>query len=67
MCLKYRKLIGKIGDLEVGQVKSAAERIMHTGDVDKKNVFIYGGSHGGFISAFLLGLYPVSDRFSFLF
>jgi len=51
----------------VGQVKSAAERIMHTGDVDKKNVFIYGGSHGGFISAFLLGLYPVSDRFSFLF
>ena len=27
--------------------------------LDSKNIFVFGGSHGGFIGAFLTGMFPV--------
>nr|CAG8616904.1 9481_t:CDS:10 [Entrophospora candida] len=51
-------LIGKIGDVEVEEVQLSTKYIIEKENLDEKNVVIMGGSHGGFISAHLIGKYP---------
>ena len=52
-------LLGKIGDLEVQQTHTVAKYLLDTYDwLDPKCVFSFGGSHGGFISAWLSVRYP---------
>ncbi|RGB38280.1 Alpha/Beta hydrolase protein [Rhizophagus diaphanus] len=51
-------LIGKAGDLEVKEVQASAQYFIDNGLVDPNKVIVMGGSHGGFISAHLIGKYP---------
>jgi acylaminoacyl-peptidase len=51
-------LIGKIGDLDVQDTHSAAQWASNQDNVDKHNIFLYGGSHGGFLTAHLLAREP---------
>ena len=38
-------------------------RVLEGGEVETSNVFIMGGSHGGFLTAHLIGQYPVRLNF----
>ena len=38
----------------------AAKKVLESGEVNDTNVFVMGGSHGGFLTAHLIGQYPVS-------
>lgn len=38
----------------------ATETIVKSGEADGNSVVVHGGSHGGFISAHLIGQYPVN-------
>ncbi|GBC00833.1 hypothetical protein RclHR1_03990010 [Rhizophagus clarus] len=51
-------LIGKAGDLDVKEVQASAQYFIDNGLVDPNKVIAMGGSHGGFISAHLIGKYP---------
>ncbi|KAJ3322315.1 hypothetical protein HDV06_003209 [Boothiomyces sp. JEL0866] len=51
-------LIGQIGTLDIHDVHSAAVWAKATQGVDQENVYLFGGSHGGFISAHLVTRYP---------
>ncbi|KAI9105906.1 Alpha/Beta hydrolase protein [Phlyctochytrium arcticum] len=51
-------LIGNIGDLDVEDTHFVAEELRTSGEVDPTRVAVWGGSHGGFVSAFLVGRYP---------
>lgn len=47
-------LIGRVGELEVDDTHSAAIWASQQPGISADNCFLYGGSHGGFISAHLL-------------
>lgn len=47
-----------IGTQDVQDVQRAALKVLGSGEVDTSNVFITGGSHGGFLTAHLIGKYP---------
>jgi acylaminoacyl-peptidase len=49
-----RSLIGEIGDLDIKDTHFAALWASNQPKVDPKRVFLFGGSHGGFIIAHLL-------------
>ncbi len=51
-------LVGKIGQLEVNETFKATQWALDLPNIDKENVFIFGGSHGGFITAHLIAQYP---------
>ncbi|XP_015764968.1 PREDICTED: acylamino-acid-releasing enzyme-like [Acropora digitifera] len=51
-------LPGKIGTQDVQDVQHAAKKVLENGEVDDTNVFVMGGSHGGFLTAHLIGQYP---------
>ena len=53
-------LPGKIGVQDVQDVKRLTELFLDQCDdiCDRKNVFLFGGSHGGFLSAHLIGQFP---------
>lgn len=55
------KLEGTIGVQDVADVMRALDAVKATHQVSDK-VFLMGGSHGGYICAFLCGLYP--ERFA---
>lgn len=47
-----------IGTQDVQDVQRVALKVLGSGEVDTSNVFITGGSHGGFLTAHLIGKYP---------
>lgn len=51
-------LIGKVGDVDIEDTQFVAEYMRKSGEVDVDRVAIWGGSHGGYVSAFLVGKYP---------
>ncbi|KAI8998090.1 Alpha/Beta hydrolase protein [Gaertneriomyces semiglobifer] len=51
-------LIGRVGELDTSDTHAIAEDVISGGKVDKDRVYLMGGSHGGFVSAFLSGLQP---------
>ncbi|KAJ3160701.1 hypothetical protein HDU86_000460 [Geranomyces michiganensis] len=51
-------LVGKVGTLDVEDTQYVAEQVCKSGEVDAKRVAIWGGSHGGFLTAWLVGRYP---------
>lgn len=59
--LLLTELLGRIGDIDLDDVHSAAKAVIHEhggGRIDGGKVGLFGGSHGGFITAFLVGMYP---------
>ncbi|XP_048587874.1 acylamino-acid-releasing enzyme isoform X1 [Nematostella vectensis] len=56
-----QSIIGKVGTQDVREVMAAAENVLSRGAHDPHNLFVMGGSHGGFLSAHLIGQYP--DKF----
>ncbi|XP_076468947.1 LOW QUALITY PROTEIN: acylamino-acid-releasing enzyme-like [Babylonia areolata] len=54
-------LLGNVGNFDVKDCILAMQRVQEMGVVDTQNTFVYGGSHGGFLSAHLIGQYP--DQF----
>ncbi|RZF34360.1 hypothetical protein LSTR_LSTR008899 [Laodelphax striatellus] len=61
-CVKY--LLGKIGDADVKDCQQIAEELcsMERLKFDGKRKVLFGGSHGGFLSAHLIGQYPESYK-----
>ncbi|KAI8818824.1 Alpha/Beta hydrolase protein [Fimicolochytrium jonesii] len=51
-------LIGRVGDLDVEDTQYVAEEVRKSGEVDPDRVALWGGSHGGFLTAWLVGKYP---------
>ena len=53
-------LPGKVGAQDVHDVHSTVLSYISANEnaVDRQNVYVFGGSHGGFISAHLIGQYP---------
>ena len=49
-------LLGHVGDIDVKDVQQAAKEIFASGDFTK--AVVMGGSHGGFLTAHLIGQYP---------
>lgn len=50
-----KKLIGRIGELDVEQIHNAAQYTIKKYDsiIDNQRVFVMGGSHGGFLAAWM--------------
>ncbi|KAH6567333.1 hypothetical protein BASA83_008867 [Batrachochytrium salamandrivorans] len=51
-------VIGRVGELDLSDVNSAAYWASQQPGIDKDKVTLFGGSHGGFITAHLLGFEP---------
>ncbi|KAK3746604.1 hypothetical protein QZH41_014509 [Actinostola sp. cb2023] len=51
-------LPGSIGTQDVTEVKFAVDTVLRSGEFNQENVFLMGGSHGGFIAGHLIGQYP---------
>ncbi|RMX52916.1 hypothetical protein pdam_00010942 [Pocillopora damicornis] len=52
---QLHSLPGNIGIQDVQDVQRAALKVLGSGEVDTSNVFIMGGSHGGFLTTHLIG------------
>ncbi|XP_052094741.1 acylamino-acid-releasing enzyme-like isoform X1 [Mytilus californianus] len=53
-----RSLPGNVGDQDVKDCQAAAEEVVSSGKVNGDKVVVFGGSHGGFLTAHLIGQYP---------
>lgn len=53
-----RALLGKCGDLDVRDCVATAEWAVSEGLAQRDQLLVIGGSHGGFLSAHLIGQYP---------
>ncbi|KAK2155253.1 hypothetical protein NP493_2091g00008 [Ridgeia piscesae] len=51
-------LLGKVGTQDVRDVQNAVEKVLDMDVVDKDRVVVIGGSHGGFLTAHLIGQFP---------
>ncbi|KAM7437971.1 hypothetical protein ABFA07_012488 [Porites harrisoni] len=51
-------LPGNVGTQDVQDVQRVAVKVLESGEVDTSNVFVMGGSHGGFLTTHLIGQYP---------
>ena len=58
-------LLGNIGKNDVEDVMNAIKHVLKSSSVvniDKTNLFVVGGSHGGFLTGHLIGQYPAMFR-----
>lgn len=55
-------LLGHIGDMDVKDVNHAASDVLERGLADPAKVCVYGGSHGGFLTAHLTAQFPERYR-----
>ncbi|XP_035227919.1 acylamino-acid-releasing enzyme-like isoform X2 [Stegodyphus dumicola] len=53
-----RSLLGNIGTQDVQDVQHAAEYLKNKSELKISDVVLFGGSHGGFLTAHLCGQYP---------
>ncbi|CEH14255.1 Dipeptidyl aminopeptidase [Ceraceosorus bombacis] len=53
-----RALVGKCGDLDVRDCVATAEWAISKGLAQRDKLLVIGGSHGGFLSAHLIGQHP---------
>lgn len=51
-------LLGHVGTMDIQDVQEAVKHVIQSGVVDPKRVVVDGGSHGGFITAHLIGQFP---------
>lgn len=54
-----RDLNGQISKIDVSQVHQLVNELIQSNRIDIKNVFLCGGSHGGFIVTHLSSQFPV--------
>eukprot|EP00051_Salpingoeca_urceolata_P018069 m.251702 g.251702 ORF g.251702 m.251702 type:complete len:733 (-) comp19112_c0_seq9:120-2318(-) len=54
-------LLGRIGEQDVADCNRVVTSVLERGTVDPGQVVVFGGSHGGFLSAHLTGQHP--DRY----
>ena len=57
-------LLGNIGKNDVEDVINAIKHVLKSSvvNIDKTNLFVVGGSHGGFLTGHLIGQYPTMFR-----
>uniref|UniRef100_K1Q067 acylaminoacyl-peptidase n=1 Tax=Magallana gigas TaxID=29159 RepID=K1Q067_MAGGI len=53
-----RSLPGRVGDQDVKDCQEVAESVIKLDQIDENKVAVFGGSHGGFLTAHLIGQYP---------
>ena len=60
-----RSLPGRVGVQDVKDCYDALLHVLKSEDfpIDKEKLFLYGGSHGGFLVTHLAGQYPVSATY----
>jgi len=56
---KYvNQLCGNIGEMDISDMVSSINNLIKMNLIDKNNLHLFGGSHGGFIVCHLIGQYP---------
>lgn len=62
------QLLGRYGDLDISSSKQLIDGVLlKYGDrLDASRTFLYGGSHGGFLTAWLIGRHPSTFRAAML-
>ncbi|XP_078340359.1 acylamino-acid-releasing enzyme-like isoform X1 [Crassostrea virginica] len=53
-----RSLPGRIGDQDVKDCQEVVESVVKLDEINEKQLTVFGGSHGGFLTAHLIGQYP---------